>query len=272
MASSSSDPIGAGHPGLDYEHTGAVATIWLNRPARRNAIDLVMLRGLRDLVARADADDSVRVLLLRGAGGTFCSGFDLSVTDGQVLGRSRAPLELVSEVTETLDLLAGLRKPTVAVVEGHATAAGFELLITCDFAIATQDARIGDVHIRRGVTAGGAPSYRLPRIVGIRRAKELLMTGAIISGDEAAAWGLVNRVCGPEDLESTVERFLAPMLESSAYTMWLTKMAADRGLDADTETLAVLEQFANALSMQSDDAVEGARSFLEKRAPVWRHR
>lgn len=269
MASSGSEPA---VPGLGYDHTGAVATIWLDRPGRRNALDRGMLRGLRDLVAEADRDDAVRVLLIRGTNGTFCSGFDLAVTDGEVLGRSRAPLELVGEVTETLAALARMRKPTVAVAEGYATAAGFELLITCDFAIATHDAQIGDVHIRRGVTAGGAPTFRLPRIVGMRRAKELLMTGATLSGSEAASWGLVNRVCDAADLDATVERFLAPMLASSAYTMWLTKMTADRGLDADTETLAVLEQFANALSMQSEDAVEGARSFLAKREPVWRHR
>lgn len=268
MASSGSEPA----TGLRYDRRDAVATIWLDRPGRHNAINRDMLRGMRTLVARAEADDAVRVLLVRGANGTFCSGFDLSVTDGEVLGRSRASLELVTEVTETLDSLARMRKPSVAVVEGWATAAGFELLISCDFAIAAQDARIGDVHIRRGVTAGGAPTYRLPRIIGIRRAKELLMTGAVLSGIEAASWGLTNRTCPVDGLDATVERFIKPMLESSTYTMWLMKLAADRGLDGDTGTLMVLENLANALSMQSEDAMEGARAFLEKRPASWSDR
>jgi enoyl-CoA hydratase/carnithine racemase len=258
--------------GLGYETRNAIATIWLDRPGRHNAINRDMLRGIRTLVARAEADDAVRVLLVRGANGTFCSGFDLSVTDGEVLGRSRVSLELVTDVTETLDVLAGMRKPTVAVAEGWATAAGFELLISCDFAIAAQDARIGDLHIRRGVTAGGAPSYRLPRIIGIRRAKELLMTGAVLSGTEAAAWGLINRTCPADELDEVVGRFVAPMVESSTYTMWLMKMAADRGLDGDTGTLMVVENLANALSMQSEDAQEGARAFLEKRPASWSDR
>lgn len=254
---------------IEYEVAEHVATIWLDRPGKKNSITWEMLQGMAEFTGRADADENIHVIVVRGRNDTFCSGFDLNMVEGDFLGRSRAPLEMVTQVAKVYDGFHSVRKPTVAVVEGYCTAGGFELMISCDFAIAADDARIGDFHIRRGMTGGGAPIYRLPRILGMRRAKELMLTGKIISGSKAAEWGLVNESHPTEDLDKGVSEFIAPLLEQSPYIMWITKISANRGLDGDTETLMVLEHFAAALTMQSEDATESVRAFLEKRKPTW---
>jgi enoyl-CoA hydratase len=255
--------------GLDFSVEGKVGTIWLDRPGKYNCITWEMLLAMRDVQQRVEEDDEILALVVRGRNGTFCSGFDLNMVESDFLNRPRAPLEMVTRIARIYDGFNRLRKPTLALVDGYCTAGGFECMISCDFAIATEDARIGDFHIRRGMTGGGAPIYRLPRIVGMRRAKELMMSGKLVSGKKAAEWSLVNECCPPEGLDDAAAAFLEPMLAQSPYTMWITKMSANKGLDADADTLMTLEHFATALSMQSNDAGEAVRAFLEKRDPVW---
>jgi enoyl-CoA hydratase len=260
---------------LEYGVKDGVATIWLNRPGKYNCINWDMLKGMKAATERAFDDDDVKVIVVRGRNDTFCSGFDLNMVQGEFLGgkvgRGRAPLEMVTQVAHAYDAFHTVGKPTIALVDGYCTAGGFELMISCDFAIATEDAQIGDFHIRRGMTGGGAPFYRLPRILGERRAKELMLTGKVLSGKVAAEWGLVNAVCAPGELDKACEEFIAPMLELSPYIMWITKLGANVGLDGDSTTLMVMEHFGTALTMQSEDAAESVSAFLEKRKPVWRN-
>jgi enoyl-CoA hydratase len=257
-------------PGLDFSiDDRGVATIWLDRPGLYNCIAWPMLLAMEDLQQRVEYDDKILALVLRGRNGNFCSGFDLNTVQGDFLGRTRAPLEMVTKVAKVYDGFNTLRKPTLALVEGVCTAGGFEAMIGCDFAIATEDARIGDFHIRRAMGGGGGPIYRLPRIVGMRRAKELMFSGKMVSGKKAAQWGLVNESCPPGGLDEAADAFLQPMLEQSPYTMWITKMSVNHGLDADQNTLMTLEHLGTALTMESNDAVEAVGAFLEKRDPVW---
>jgi enoyl-CoA hydratase len=229
--------------------------------------------GMADRVRQAEQDENVKVIIVRGRGNTFCSGFDLNMVEGQFLSgrvnRPRAPLEMVTQVSRVYNSFHDVIKPTVAVVEGFCTAGGFELMISCDFAIAANDAQIGDFHINRGMTGGGGPIYRLPRIVGLRRAKELMLTGKLVSGKKAAEWNLVNESHPPDELNVRVEEFVEPLKRQSSYIMWITKQTANCGLDADPNTLMVMEHYATACTMQSNDAAESVRSFLEKREPVW---
>jgi enoyl-CoA hydratase/carnithine racemase len=148
-------------------------------------------------------------------------------------------------------------------------AGGFELMISCDFALASTEAKIGDFHMRRALFGGAGPIYRLPRILGIRRAKELMLTGKLLSGEQAADWGLINACSPPEQFDALIQDFCKPFLELSPFCMWMTKMAANRGMDADTDTLIVLETMTCNVVHHSDDAKEGVRAFLEKRKPNW---
>jgi enoyl-CoA hydratase/carnithine racemase len=162
-----------------------------------------------------------------------------------------------------------MRKPTIAAVEGYAVAGGFELMISCDFALATSEARIGDFHIRRALFGGAGPIYRLPRMIGMRRSKELMLTGKLLSGDQCAQWGLVNAAAPQAGFDALIQEFCAPLIDKSPFCMWMTKMAVNRGLDADTNSLITLETMTCNVVHHSEDAKEGVKAFLEKRTPVW---
>jgi enoyl-CoA hydratase len=254
---------------IQYEVKDGVATIWLNRPEVKNCVNWGLLNQLAARVEEADRDESVRAVLFRGRGNTFCAGADLNMLNGEFLATTTRSVELAQLSAKTYDRIYNLSKPTIAVVEGYAVAGGFELLISCDFAIATSDAQIGDFHIRRALFGGAGPIYRLPRYVGMRRAKELMLTGKLLSGDECAEWGLVNVAVPADELDQAVADFLAPLVDKSPFVMHITKMAANRGLDGDTDTLIVLETMACNVVHQSADAREGVQAFLNTRDPVW---
>ncbi len=253
---------------IQYEVDGHVARIWLNRPHKRNSVSQQLLQELDDAVRRAEADPDVRVMVFRGRDGTFCSGFDLDELQGDFIGRSGA-WEIAQRSARICDGIFRSAKPSVAVLEGYTTAGGFEIMINCDFAIAAEDALIGDFHMRRALFGGAGPIYRLPRIMGERKAKELMLTGKLLTGVEAKEWGLVNDVAPTDELDACVDRFVAQLADKSPFQMSITKMTLNRSLDADTDTLMVLERLAVGVTLNSNDAAEGVAAFLEKRDPVW---
>ena len=257
---------------IQYEVVDGVATIWLNRPEVKNCVNWGLLTQLGRALDRAEDDQDARVVLIRGRGHTFCAGADLNMLDSEFLGTTNNSVKIAQVSARTFDRAFNLSKPTVAVVEGHAVAGGFELMISCDFAVVSDDAKIGDFHIRRALFGGAGPIYRLPRYIGLRKTKELLLTGKLLSGKECEAWGLANVSARADELDRAVEDFVAPLKDKSAFTMRITKLAANRGLDGDTETLIALESMTCNVAHQSEDAKEGVQAFLEKRDPVWRHR
>jgi enoyl-CoA hydratase/carnithine racemase len=254
---------------IQYEVSGDVATIWLNRPEVRNCVNWDLLVQMGEAIERAGADDDVRVVLFRGRGKTFCAGADLNMLNGEFLSTSKRSVELAQRSARTYDAIFNLSKPTVAVVHGYAVAGGFELLISTDFVVATDDAKIGDFHINRALFGGAGPIYRLPRYIGLRKAKELMLTGKLLSGRECVEWGLANVSVPAAELEAAVEEFIGPLVDKSPFCMHITKLAANRGLDGDTETLIALESMACNVVHHSADAREGVQAFLEKRDPVW---
>jgi enoyl-CoA hydratase len=254
---------------VQYEVADRVATIWLNRPEVKNCVNWTLLQQFGGALERAERDPDVRVVLIRGRGHTFCAGADLKMLDAEFLGTTNNSVEIAQVSARIWGRAFNLAKPTVAVVEGYAVAGGFELMISCDFAIVADDARIGDYHIRRALFGGAGPIYRLPRYIGLRRTKELLMTGKLLSGRQCADWGLANVSAPADELDSAVAEFIAPMKDKSAFTMRITKLAANRGLDGDTETLIALESMTCNVAHQSNDAREGVQAFLQKRDPIW---
>src|SRR4051812_10485410 len=226
---------------IQYELEGGVATIWLNRPEVKNCVNWDLLTGLGAALERADEDPEVRVVLIRGRGNTFCAGADLNMLDSEFLGTTNNSVKIAQVSARTFDRAFNLSKPTVAVVEGYAVAGGFEPMISCDFCVAADEARIGDFHIRRALFGGAGPIYRLPRYIGLRRAKELMLTGKLLSGKECAEWGLANVSAPAAELDDAVEQFISQLTDKSPFCMHITKLAANRGLDGDTETLIALE-------------------------------
>ena len=250
------------------EKDGDVARVWLNRPHKKNAVTVELLHRLDEIIREVDSDPDLRVLILRGREGTFCSGFDLDELLADYVGTTTA-MEVAVLSAKVCDRLYSMNTPSVAVLEGFVTAGGFELMISCDFAVSADDAQIGDFHIRRALFGGAGPIYRLPRMIGIRKTKELMLTGKLLSGKEAVDFDLINASAPAEELDELVKDFIAPLIDKSPFAMRLTKMTIDRGLDADIQSLMVMEHLAVGNALQSEDAREGVNAFLEKREPKW---
>lgn len=253
---------------IQLERDGHVARIWFNRPHKRNCITVPMLHKLDEYITEIEADPELRVVVVRGRGNTFSSGFDLDSLQADFIGSSTA-MDVAVVSAKVCDRFYNMSKPSVAVLEGYVTAGGFEVMISCDFAIADDSAQIGDFHIRRALFGGAGPIYRLPRMIGIRKTKELMLTGKLLSGAQAAEFDLVNLSAPAAELDATVEEFISHLTDKSPFQMKLTKMAVDRGLDADIASLMVLEHLAVGVTLNSDDAAEGVAAFLEKRDPKW---
>jgi enoyl-CoA hydratase len=256
---------------IQFERDGNVARVWLNRPHKMNCVTLPILQRLDEIITEVDADPDLRVLVLRGRGGTFCSGFDLDELQADYIGSSTA-MDVAVISAKVCDRLYSMSTPSVAVLEGYVTAGGFELMISCDFAIAADDAKIGDFHIRRALFGGAGPIYRVPRMIGIRKTKELMLTGKLLSGAAAADFGLINDSASVEELDATVEEFIGQLTDKSPFQLRITKMTIDRSLEADIQSLMVMEHLAVGVTLNSEDAAEGVAAFLEKREPKWKGR
>src|SRR5512133_762787 len=178
---------------VQYEVSDGVATIWLNRPEVKNCVNWGLLTQLGAALERAEEDHDARVVLIRGRGQTFCAGADLNMLDSEFLGTTNNSVKIAQVSARTFDRAFNLGKPTVAVVEGYAVAA--------------DDAKIGDFHIRRALFGGAGPIYRLPRYIGLRKTKELLFTGKLLSGVECYDWGLANVHTPADQMDQAIRDF-----------------------------------------------------------------
>jgi enoyl-CoA hydratase/carnithine racemase len=180
---------------LEYHRDGAVATILLNRPQRRNAFTLAMIDHWRDALVEARADDAVNVVVVRGEGDAFCAGVDLGRVDDEM---GQGPLEfkeLLRERVQRIPLaVEDLDKPMIAALSGPAIGAGLDMALMCDMRVANRSALLGESYINVGFVPGAGGAYYLPRIVGIAKAFELFLTGEFIDAEEAYRIGLINRI------------------------------------------------------------------------------
>ena len=244
------------------EQRGDVLVITINRPEARNAVNGAVAEGVADALDRLDADDALRVGVLTGAGGTFCSGMDLKAfLSGEVPiieGRGLAGL------TE-----APPRKPLVAAVEGYALAGGFELLLACDLVVVARDARLGVPEVKRGLVAAAGAAILLPERVGLARAMELLLTGEPIEPERALDWGLVNRVVEPGEALDAALELASAVAANGPLAVAVSKQVARSARDWSSEEMWQRQTDLVLPVLTSADAQEGAAAFAEKRAPVW---
>jgi enoyl-CoA hydratase len=198
-------------PVLLLERAGGVATVTLNRPAHLNALSA----ELRDAIVRAfdeiAADDETRAVILTGAGRAFCAGLDLKELGGETVGGASIT-GAVGRGANVVRAVEGCPWPVIGAVNGYAITGGFELALACDLLIASTAARFADTHVRIGILPGWGLSQKLSRIIGIGRAKELSLTGNFLDAEQAAAWGLVNRVVEPEALLPACRALAADVL------------------------------------------------------------
>lgn len=253
---------------ITYTASGGVARIALNRPERLNAISLELLRDLDLACATVEGDRSARVVTLTAAGRAFCAGADL-----------RAVRELSPDATRwsvfmglwhrVFDRIEALPVPVIAGVHGLALAGGLELVLVADLVVADEAARLGDQHANFGLVAGGGGSQRLPRLIGARRAKELMLLGGWLTAPEALAWGLVNRVVPTGTVPVAVEEIAAALAAGSASANRTVKTLVARSFETELAEGLELERRLVAEHMRSADAAEGLRAFAEKRKPAF---
>src|SRR5947207_1296505 len=254
------------YPTLLVETHGRVLVARLNRPQVLNALNTQMGRDLYGLWTRLTAEPGdVRCVVLTGAGErAFCAGADLKERDGMPQAQWQAQHELFER---GFMALMELPLPVIAAVNGHAYGGGLEFALACDFIYAARSARLALSEVRLGIMPGGGGTQNLPRAVGERRAKELILTGSAFSAEEGAQWGLVNRVCDDGALISEALETANVIAENAPLSVRQAKKSIHYGLQMDLLTGYRLEIEAYNRLVDTEDRREGVRAFNEKRKP-----
>jgi enoyl-CoA hydratase/carnithine racemase len=250
------------------EDRDSVRHVVLNRPEKRNAINADVVLGLRDALTAAAADEGVRCVVLRGAGAMFSSGMDFA--DLGALSADPARLrDFRRPILDTWNLLEEMAKPTVAQIHGACIGGAMELALACDLRVMAADAIIGVPETRVGLIPDVGGSSRLPSIVGLGRAKELVMASRLIDGTEAERIGLVNRVAPADELDAATDALVGELLACAPVAVGHAKRVLDAA--AKPALAATLEQEVTVqeLCARTEDFAEGARAFAERRQPAF---
>ena len=247
------------------ERDAPVATITMNRPEKRNALSSEMMRELNDALRMLSAEPEVRAIVLAANGPAFSAGHDLrELVDGDI-NRYRAVFDLCTELMETVQAIP---QPVIARVHRIATAAGCQLVATCDLAVAAEEATFGTPGVKIGLFCT-TPMVALSRAIGRKRALQMLMTGKLISAETAADWGLVNTVVPADELESATRELALSIASASSLTVALGKQAFYTQIDLDQPKAYAYAKEVMSMNAMAADAQEGMCAFLDKRQPAW---
>jgi len=246
-----------------FEKKDGLVKIVLNRPDVLNALDAGTLEELGHAADSINNDISVRVVVITANGRAFCTGADLTAVSVIPEGKPRD--YFLRLWNKTFSALENIAVPTIAVIQGMAYAGGLELVMVCDLAIASDEAKLSDQHANRGLVPAGGATQRLPRLIGIRKAKELLFTGARIPPAEAERLGLINKVVNADKLEEATNELVQNLLKKSPMAAKAVKKLVNRGMEGSLDTGLELEMVAMTAHGYTDDFKEGIAAFIEKR-------
>lgn len=256
-----------------YDIDGPVATITLNHPEHLNPMTAGIMADTISALSEANADRSIRAVIVTGAGRAFSAGGDLSRLGAAGDSRSSGPPTAYDRrawLKQTQKMVLALReceKPVIAAVNGVAAGGGCDIALACDLRFASDRARFGEVFAKIGLFPGTGGTYLLPRTVGIAKALELIWTGDLIDAEEALRIGLVNRVYPHDSLLAETKAFAARLAEGPPLALSLAKAAVYRGLDLDMAAAFDYASTAEAITLTSQDHREGVAAFREKRVP-----
>ena len=250
------------------EDVGPVRHVILNRPEKRNAFNAELIAATGEALRDAAADNAVRCVVLRGAGPMFSSGMDLA----SLAGLAETPENLRAFRREILDAwnrAEEMPKPSVCVIHGACIGGAMELALACDLRVIASDAVVGLPETRIGLIPDVGGSSRLPAVVGLGRAKELIMTGKLIGGEEAERIGLANRVAPPDELEAATQTLVDELLACAPVAVGLAKRVMDASARPALSTTLELEVAMQERCAATADFAEGAAAFREKRQPAF---
>lgn len=247
---------------VNFEVADGIATITINRPEARNAVNAAVALAIADATDQIDQRDDIQAAILTGAGGAFSAGMDLKAflrgENVKPYGRGFAGL------TD-----AKIRKPLIAAVEGPALAGGFEMALACDLIVASETSKFGLPEVKRGLVANAGGLVRLPRQLPYRLALELVLTGDTISAQELLAHGLINRVAPAGQVLAVARQLAATIAANGPMAVAVSKRVMQASQDWPSTELFERQNAYTLPVFKSDDAKEGATAFAEKRKPVW---
>lgn len=253
---------------LLYDLADGVASITLNRPEKRNAVNRKMFDELGDLFGRIAQDSSVRAFVLKGAGEHFCSGADLSGLDEA----PKTPAEMLSRMHEIHQIMKKIiycPKPGIAAVQGYAAGGGANLALACDIIIMAEDAKFAELFVKRGLVVDMTGTFTLPRTVGLHRAKELALLGDTIDAARAFEIGIANKVVAVEELDVAVKDYATRLAAGPPLALSMMKKALNDSFGLSFDEVVHGESFNQSILFSTKDLQEAISAFFEKRPPTF---
>ena len=251
-----------------YEKSEGVATITINRPEALNAFSAEVVSEILQAIEDVKADESVRVVVLTGAGErAFSAGADIKAMKGMNALKARE----LSQMGERLcSALENLEKPVIAAINGYALGGGLEVAMACDIRLASENARMGQTEINMGLIPGWGGTQRLTRLIGATKAKELIFTGKMIDAKTAEQLGLVNMVVPQDKFRETVRQFALELAQKAPVALKVAKALINKGAEISLDAAIALEREGFGVVASTEDLQEGVSAFIEKRKPVFK--
>lgn len=249
---------------LQVQRADGIVTITFDRPHKKNAINNIMWDELLEVASALISSTEDRCVVLTGAGGSFCSGADLSGEGDAVPRHQLANMRRINAVVQAYHELP---QPTIAKVTGVAAGVGMSLALGCDLVVASEEARFSAIFAQRGLSLDGGLSWILPRLVGLHRAKELALFGDVISAADALALGIVNRVVGSTEVDAVVADWATRLAAGPPIALAMTKRMLNRGFEQSFEQALDDEARCQTVNFGTTDTLEAITAFLQKREP-----
>lgn len=247
-----------------------ICTLTIHRPDAMNSMNGELVSALRDTFASLADDAAVRVVILTAQGDkVFCAGADLkerkTMSESDVARRIR-------DYKVAFDQIANLPKPVICAINGYAFGGGLEIALACDIRIVAAETSVGLTELGLGIIPGAGGTQRLPRLIGVSRAKELMFTARRLKGEEAVEWGIANRCVPRADLLGAATALALEMVKCAPVAVAMAKQAIDKGIEVDLATGLDIEAMCYAGVIPTEDRLEGLAAFAEQRPPVWKGR
>lgn len=254
---------------LLYDLAGGIATVTLNRPEKRNAVNGKMFEELAAVFERIADDREVRTFVLTGAGDHFCSGADLSSLDDS----PRSPAEMLArmrQVHRIMERVIFCPKPGIAAVRGYAAGGGASLALACDMIVMSEEAKFAELFVKRGLVMDMSSTFTLPRAIGLHRAKELALLGDTIDAQRAYEIGIANRVVPAGEFETAVKELANRLAAGPPITLALMKRALNESLSKSFDEVLDQESYNQSILFSTKDLQEAIMAFFEKREPQFK--